>query len=58
MEKTLYTFDDGLKLVHCKIDGVYSAYLSVMTGVGSGNETEESNGISHCVEHMLFKGTA
>ena len=58
MEKTLYTFDDGLKLVHCRIDGVYSAYLSVMTGVGSGNETEESNGISHCVEHMLFKGTA
>ena len=58
MEKTLYTFDDGLKLVHCKIDGVYSAYLSVMTGVGSGNETEENNGISHCVEHMLFKGTA
>lgn len=58
MEKTLYTFDDGLKLVHCRIDGVYSAYLSVMTGVGSGNETEENNGISHCVEHMLFKGTA
>ena len=57
MEKNLFTFSDGLKLVHCKIDGVYSAYLSVMTGVGSGNETEENNGISHCVEHMLFKGT-
>ena len=57
MERNLFTFDDGLKLVHCKIDGVYSAYLSVMTGVGSGNETQENNGISHCVEHMLFKGT-
>ena len=57
MEKNFYTFPDGLKLVHCRADGVYSAALTVMTGAGSGNESAENNGISHCVEHMLFKGT-
>ena len=57
MERNLFVFPDGLKLVHCRLDGVYSAYLSVMTGAGSGNESAENNGVSHCVEHMLFKGT-
>ena len=39
MERNLFVFPDGLKLVHCRLDGVYSAYLSVMTGAGSGNES-------------------
>ncbi len=57
MERNIYRFADGLTLVHCKMDGVFSAFLSVLTGAGSVNETEKNNGISHCVEHMLFKGT-
>lgn len=57
MEKNIYTFGDGLKLVHCRQNGVYSVSLGVFTGAGCNNETAKDNGISHCIEHMLFKGT-
>ena len=34
-----------------------SASFGVWVKVGSKNETKENNGISHFIEHMLFKGT-
>ncbi len=37
--------------------GVNSVATSVMVGVGSRYETPEINGISHFLEHMVFKGT-
>ncbi len=53
---SLITFDNGHKLVlaHKK-----SPMLNVSTWVktGSINENEENNGVSHFVEHLLFKGT-
>ncbi len=36
---------------------VRSIALSVMIGVGSRNETREQSGLSHFLEHLLFKGT-
>ena len=34
-----------------------SAALGIWVKVGSSNENEKNNGISHIIEHMLFKGT-
>jgi len=36
---------------------VYSASIGIWIDVGSEDETEKNNGASHCLEHMLFKGT-
>lgn len=51
------TFDNGLKLVVKKIQGLMSVSIGVIVKTGSANESETENGISHFIEHNLFKGT-
>ncbi len=58
MQTKLFTFGDGLRLVHARMDGVRSVAIGILTGAGSGNETALNNGISHFIEHMYFKGTS
>ncbi|MDR3317819.1 MAG: insulinase family protein [Clostridiales bacterium] len=53
----LYTFPSGLRLLVKKVDAVRSVTAGIWVGTGSCNETAENNGISHFIEHMLFKGT-
>lgn len=50
-------FFDGLRLVHVYKEGTRSVAIGIMTGVGSANETQKNNGVSHFIEHMFFKGT-
>ncbi len=50
-------FNNGLKLVINKIEGMHSVAVGVMVKTGSANETKEENGISHFIEHVMFKGT-
>jgi predicted Zn-dependent peptidase len=52
-----HTFPSGLRLVMEKIPSVRSISLGIWIGTGSKYETLENNGISHFIEHMLFKGT-
>lgn len=52
-----YTLDNGIRIVMEKIDYVKSASIGIWVNVGSNNENEETNGLSHFIEHMLFKGT-
>lgn len=49
--------ENGLKLVMEKIPHVRSVSCGVWIETGSRDETEEYTGISHFIEHMLFKGT-
>ena len=51
------TFDNGLRLVVTKIEGLLSVTAGVMVKTGSVNEEDFENGISHYIEHGLFKGT-
>lgn len=46
-----------LRVVSEKIDSVRSITLGVWIDVGSRDEEQNENGISHFIEHMLFKGT-
>lgn len=57
MTNTIFTFPSGLRLVYKHIPTVRSVGIAVMTACGSGNETLDNNGISHFIEHMMFKGT-
>lgn len=52
-----HTFSNGLRLVLEKIPSVRSVSIGIWIGTGSRYETKENNGISHFIEHMLFKGT-
>ena len=47
----------GLRVVSESIPGVRSVAIGVWIGVGSRFETPPEAGISHFLEHMLFKGT-
>jgi len=49
--------DNGVRLVSEKIPYVRSVAVGIWVGTGSRNETVENSGISHFIEHMMFKGT-
>ena len=42
---------------HRAMPHVRSVSVGIWIGTGSRRETPEQNGISHFIEHMLFKGT-
>ena len=46
----------GARLVSVPLDGRASVAVSVLVGVGSRFESDDQAGISHFVEHMVFKG--
>jgi predicted Zn-dependent peptidase len=51
------TLPNGLRVLTETMPAVRSASIGVWADVGSALETRASRGISHLVEHMLFKGT-
>ncbi|MFP4973862.1 M16 family metallopeptidase [Paenibacillus sp. CN-4] len=48
---------NGIRVVMEKIPSGRSVSFGIWVKTGSRNETPEINGISHFIEHMLFKGT-
>jgi predicted Zn-dependent peptidase len=48
---------NGLRVVSAEISHARSVSTSVFVNAGSRHETPETSGISHFIEHMLFKGT-
>ncbi len=54
----LIEFDSGMKLVFRQNPSVRSTSLGVFVRAGSAYETDEQSGVSHFIEHMLFKGTS
>ena len=51
------TLDNGLRVVTSEMHHTRSVSICVYIGVGSRYETDEQAGISHYIEHMVFKGT-
>ena len=51
------TLDNGLKIVFEKIPYVRSAAFGIWIKTGTRYEKPEENGVSHFIEHMMFKGT-
>jgi predicted Zn-dependent peptidase len=53
----LFTYPNGLRLITVPMENTKSVTVLVLVGTGSRYETAKINGISHFLEHMMFKGT-
>jgi predicted Zn-dependent peptidase len=51
------TLDSGLRVITTPVPTAQSAAVALFVGVGSRGESPRTNGLSHYIEHMLFKGT-
>ncbi|MBP1744041.1 MAG: zinc protease [Firmicutes bacterium] len=54
----IFTLKNGLRVVYEKISYVKSISVGLWVENGSRNEDSSNNGISHFIEHMMFKGTS
>ncbi len=52
-----HILDNGLKLIIIELPHLHAIELGVFVKSGPRYETRENNGISHFVEHTLFRGT-
>lgn len=53
----LHTHPNGLQVVAVELAHLHTTTASLFIKVGSRFETPSENGLSHFVEHMLFRGT-
>lgn len=51
------TLENGLRVVTTPMPTAQSVSVNVFVGVGSRAEEPRTNGLSHYLEHMMFKGT-
>jgi len=56
-EHRITTLDSGVRVVSERVPSVRSVALGFWIGTGSVAEHEDQAGISHLLEHMLFRGT-
>ncbi len=54
----LTTLESGVRIVTEAMPSVRSVSLGLWIGTGSRYESEQEAGLSHLLEHLLFKGTA
>ena len=54
---TLTTLENGLRVITYNIPTATSVSVNICVGAGSKYETSSNSGVSHFLEHMLFKGT-
>jgi predicted Zn-dependent peptidase len=58
VSSTLHTLANGVRVVALPQAAAATTTVAVFVRSGSAHEGKLVNGISHVVEHMLFKGTA
>lgn len=51
------TLPNGVRIVTEEIPGVRSVAIGLWVGAGSRHEEESISGITHFIEHLMFKGT-
>src|SRR5207237_8146671 len=51
------TLDNGLRILTGPMPDTRSVAISIYVGAGSRYEADEESGMSHLLEHLLFKGT-
>ncbi len=56
-EYVLSELDTGERLITERVGSVRSASLGFWIGAGSRDETDARAGVTHFIEHLLFKGT-
>ena len=58
IQPQISTLPNGLRVITTEVPTAQSASVSFFVGVGSRDEDPRTNGVSHYLEHMLFKGTS
>ena len=58
LEHRLTTLDSGIRIVTENMPSVRSVSLGFWIGTGSRGESESEAGLSHLLEHLLFKGSS
>lgn len=53
-----HTLPNGLRIITAELPHTRSATVSIYVGAGSRYERDEEAGLSHFLEHMLFKGAS
>jgi predicted Zn-dependent peptidase len=56
MELLRYTLENGIRLVHLSVPDIVG-HCGLLINTGSRDENNSQHGLSHFIEHMLFKGT-
>jgi len=51
------TLNNGIRILSKKIPHAHSVSMGIWVNVGARDETPSENGLSHFIEHMIFKGT-
>ena len=49
--------DNGIRIISERLEHLKSISLGIWVDAGSRDECKAENGISHFIEHMIFKGT-
>lgn len=53
----LATLPNGLRIITSPMPATQAVSVNIFVGVGSRSEPQHLNGITHFLEHMVFKGT-
>ena len=57
MRHTKTTLKNGMRVITVPMKDTKSLTLLALFGTGSRYETKKTNGVSHFLEHLFFKGT-
>ncbi|BBH54598.1 M16 family metallopeptidase [Fluviispira sanaruensis] len=52
-----YTLSNGVPVFYCHTPETVCFELSIHINTGARDETEKNNGVSHFLEHMMFRGS-
>jgi predicted Zn-dependent peptidase len=56
MEFQTHKLDNGIQLIHKQVDSPV-AHCGLIMNTGSRDEEESEHGLTHLIEHLIFKGT-
>lgn len=57
MEFKKHVLKNGLRVIFVPMKGAETVAVQILVEAGSKYENKKNNGISHFIEHMMFKGT-
>lgn len=57
IEPEISQLQNGMRVVTTPVPSAQSVSVNLFVGIGSRGEDRRTNGVSHYMEHMLFKGT-
>ena len=57
LKARIYTLDNGLKVYISVYKNAPRFYAAIAVRTGSKNDPHDNTGLSHYLEHMMFKGT-